>query len=142
MKDKITVIGSLNYDIILKISRLPVKWRNIAGKEAAYSAGWKRRKQAVQAAKLHTLTIYGWSVGTDAAADFLVSTAEAVWSKHRLYKKSSGKQRKGNYKCNCDGVYLLCIVRGANYEITKQDIDHAMPALKESKVCICKMKFL
>ena len=32
MKDKITVIGSLNYDIILKISRLPYKGENIAGK--------------------------------------------------------------------------------------------------------------
>ena len=41
MKDKITVIGSLNYDIILKISRLPYKGETLPANDAAYSAGGK-----------------------------------------------------------------------------------------------------
>ena len=76
MKDKITVIGSLNYDIILKISRLPYKGETLPANEAAYSAGGKGANQAVQAAKLHTPTYMVGCVGTDAAADFLVSTAK------------------------------------------------------------------
>ena len=60
MKDKITVIGSLNYDIILKISRLPYKGETLPVNEAAYSAGGKGANQAVQAAKLHNTDIYGW----------------------------------------------------------------------------------
>ena len=47
MKDKITVIGSLNYDIILKISRLPYKGETLPVNEAAYSAGGKGANQAV-----------------------------------------------------------------------------------------------
>ena len=37
--------------------------------------------------------------------------------------------------CVSGSVYAS-IVRGANFQITKEDIDKAMPALKESKVCI------
>ena len=35
-----------------------------------------------------------------------------------------------------DGSVYASIVRGANFQIKKEDIDKAMPALKESKVCI------
>ena len=124
MKDKITVIGSLNYDIILKISRLPYKGETLPVNEAAYSAGGKGANQAVQAAKLHTLTY------------FLVSTAKQYGVNTDYIRKVPGSSGMGIINAIDDGSVFACIVRGANYEITKQDIDHAMPALKESKVCI------
>ena len=136
MKDKITVIGSLNYDIILKISRLPYKGETLPVNEAAYSAGGKGANQAVQAAKLHTLTYMVGCVGTDAAADFLVSTAKQYGVNTDYIRKVPGSSGMGIINAIDDGSVFACIVRGANYEITKQDIDHAMPALKESKVCI------
>ena len=136
MKDKITVIGSLNYDIILKISRLPYKGETLPVNEAAYSAGGKGANQAVQAAKLHTPTYMVGCVGTDAAADFLVSTAKQYGVNTDYIRKVPGSSGMGIINAIDDGSVFACIVRGANYEITKQDIDHAMPALKESKVCI------
>ena len=136
MKDKITVIGSLNYDIILKISRLPYKGETLPANEAAYSAGGKGANQAVQAAKLHTPTYMVGCVGTDAAADFLVSTAKQYGVNTDYIRKVPGSSGMGIINAIDDGSVFACIVRGANYEITKQDIDHAMPALKESKVCI------
>lgn len=136
MKDKITVIGSLNYDIILKISRLPYKGETLPANDAAYSAGGKGANQAVQAAKLHTPTYMVGCVGTDAAADFLVSTAKQYGVNTDYIRKVPGSSGMGIINAIDDGSVFACIVRGANYEITKQDIDHAMPALKESKVCI------
>lgn len=54
MKDKITVIGSLNYDIILKISRLPYKGETLPVNEAAYSAGGKgANRQFRQQSSIH-----------------------------------------------------------------------------------------
>ena len=136
MKDKITVIGSLNYDIILKISRLPYKGETLPANDAAYSAGGKGANQAVQAAKLHTPTYMVGCVGTDAAADFLVSTAKQYGVNTDYIRKVPGSSGMGIINAIDDGSVFACIVRGANYEITKNDIDHAMPALKESKVCI------
>ena len=38
MRDKIIVIGSLNYDIVLKIPKLPEKGETLPANEAVFSA--------------------------------------------------------------------------------------------------------
>ena len=69
MKNKITVIGSLNYDVILKVDRLPYKGETMAVEDSTFSAGGKGANQAVQAAKLKTPTYMVGCVGTDASAE-------------------------------------------------------------------------
>ena len=49
MRDKITVIGSLNYDEILKIARLPEMGETFYADDVAFSAGGKGANQAVWA---------------------------------------------------------------------------------------------
>jgi ribokinase len=49
VKNKITVIGSLNYDVILKVDRLPYKGETMAVEDSTFSAGGKGANQAVQA---------------------------------------------------------------------------------------------
>lgn len=70
VKNKITVIGSLNYDVILKVDRLPYKGETMAVDNSTFSAGGKGANQAVQTAKLKTPTYMVGCVGTDASADF------------------------------------------------------------------------
>ena len=38
VKNKITVIGSLNYDVILKVDRLPYKGETMAVEDSTFSA--------------------------------------------------------------------------------------------------------
>ena len=45
MNKKITVIGSLNYDVILKIPRLPFKGETLTANGATFSAGGKGANQ-------------------------------------------------------------------------------------------------
>ena len=52
MRDKITVVGSLNYVIVLKIPRLPECGETLQADDAAFSPGGKGANQAVQAAKM------------------------------------------------------------------------------------------
>ena len=47
MAKKIVVIGSLNYDIILKIPRLPECGETLPADQAGFSAGGKGANQAV-----------------------------------------------------------------------------------------------
>ena len=136
MNKKITVIGSLNYDVILKIPRLPFKGETLTANGAAFSAGGKGANQAVQAAKLHTPTYMVGCVGTDAAADFLVSTAKQYGVNTDYIRKVPGSSGMGVINAVEDGSVYACIVRGANFEVTKEDVDNAMPILKESGVCI------
>ena len=136
MNKKITVIGSLNYDVILKIPRLPFKGETLTANGAAFSAGGKGANQAVQAAKLKTPTYMVGCVGTDASADFLVNTAKEYGVNVDYIRKVPGSSGMGVINAVEDGSVYACIVRGANFEVTKEDVDTAMPILKESGVCI------
>lgn len=136
MNKKITVIGSLNYDVILKIPRLPFKGETLTANGAAFSAGGKGANQAVQAAKLKTPTYMVGCVGTDASADFLVNTAKEYGVNVNYIRKVPGSSGMGVINAVEDGSVYACIVRGANFEVTKEDVDNAMPILKESGVCI------
>ena len=136
VKNKITVIGSLNYDVILKVDRLPYKGETMAVDNSTFSAGGKGANQAVQTAKLKTPTYMVGCVGTDASADFLVCTAKQYGVDTRFIRKVEGSSGMGIIHALEDGSVYASIVRGANFQIKKEDIDKAMPALKESKVCI------
>ena len=136
MNKKITVSGSLNYDVILKIPRLPFKGETLTANGATFSAGGKGANQAVQAAKLKTPTYMVGCVGTDASADFLVNTAKEYGVNVDYIRKVPGSSGMGVINAVEDGSVYACIVRGANFEVTKEDVDNAMPILKESGVCI------
>lgn len=136
MNKKITVIGSLNYDVILKIPRLPFKGETLTADGATFSAGGKGANQAVQAAKLKTPTYMVGCVGTDASADFLVNAAKEYGVNVDYIRKVPGSSGMGVINAVEDGSVYACIVRGANFEVTKEDVDNAMPILKESGVCI------
>ncbi len=136
MNKKITVIGSLNYDVILKIPRLPFKGETLTANGATFSAGGKGANQAVQAAKLKTPTYMVGCVGTDASADFLVNTAKEYGVNVDYIRKVPGSSGMGVINAVEGGSVYACIVRGANFEVTKEDVDNAMPILKESGVCI------
>lgn len=136
MNKKITVIGSLNYDVILKIPRLPFKGETLTANGATFSAGGKGANQAVQAAKLKTPTYMVGCVGTDESADFLVNTAKEYGVNVDYIRKVPGSSGMGVINAVEDGSVYACIVRGANFEVTKEDVDNAMPILKESGVCI------
>ena len=136
MNKKITVIGSLNYDVILKIPRLPFKGETLTANGATFSAGGKGANQAVQAAKLKTPTYMVGCVGTDASADFLVNTAKEYGVNVDYIRKVPGSSGMGVINAVEDGSVYACIVRGANFEVTMEDVDNAMPILKESGVCI------
>ena len=134
MNKKITVIGSLNYDVILKIPRLPFKGETLTANGATFSAGGKGANQAVQAANKTQLICR--CVGTDASADFLVNTAKEYGVNVDYIRKVPGSSGMGVINAVEDGSVYACIVRGANFEVTKEDVDNAMPILKESGVCI------
>ena len=66
MGQNIVVIGSMNQDIIMKISRMPELGESMMVDECILAAGGKGSNQAVQAAKLGADVSMIGSVGKDA----------------------------------------------------------------------------
>ena len=67
---------------------------------------------------------------------FLVNTAKEYGVNVDYIRKVPGSSGMGVINAVEDGSVYACIVRGANFEVTKEDVDNAMPILKESGVCI------
>lgn len=140
MRDTITVIGSLNYDVILKISRLPMAGETLPAESAKCSAGGKGANQAVQAAKLGIKTYMVGCVGEDAHGDYLLQTAGKYGLDITYVRRTDVPTGMGVVNAVEDGSVFACIDRGANFAVTKADIDAAEPALRESAIVILQME--
>lgn len=140
MRKKIAVIGSLNYDIILKIPRLPNKGETLPVEDAAFSAGGKGANQAVQAAKLGIDTYMIGCVGNDSQGDFLIESAQKYGVNIDYIRRTNAPSGMGIVNTLKDGNVFACIVRGANYEVTKKDIDMAVSLLEKTEIVILQME--
>lgn len=141
MRDKIVVIGSLNYDIILKSSRLPERGETMPVNNASFSAGGKGANQAVQAAKLGVPAYLVGCVGEDAQGAYLLQTASTYGvNTERVSMVSDVSSGMGVISALDDGSVFASIVRGANYAVTKEHIDAAESLLREAAIVILQME--
>ncbi len=140
MRDKITVIGSLNYDIVVKIPRLPKLGENLLADETVFSAGGKGANQAVQASKLGVPVYMVGCVGEDAHGDFLLEAAEKYGVNTEYVRRCSEHTGMGLINALKDGSVFASIVRGANFAMAKEDIDKAQELLKETYLVILQME--
>ena len=140
MAKKIVVIGSLNYDIILKIPRLPECGETLPADQAGFSAGGKGANQAVQAAKLGVETYMVGRVGKDAHGDALIESAQKYQVNTDYITRSEEVTGMGVVEALEDGSVFSCIVRGANFDVTKEDIDRAEPVIREADLMILQME--
>lgn len=140
MRDKIITIGSLNYDIILKCGRLPEQGETMPVNDASFSAGGKGANQAVQAAKLGVKTYMVGCVGKDAHGRALLASAEKYGLDTTYLKEVEAPTGLGVVNAMEDGSVHASIVRGANFAITKEDIDAAEEVMKEAELVILQME--
>ncbi|MFR8547272.1 MAG: ribokinase [Lachnospiraceae bacterium] len=140
MRDKIIVIGSLNYDIILKLAKLPARGETLPADDVAFSAGGKGANQAVQAAKLGVKTYMAGCVGNDAMGDFLLETAEKYGVDTTYIRRAQEPSGMGIVNAMEDGSVFATIVRGANFAITREDIDRIAPLMEEAGLLILQME--
>lgn len=142
IKKQITVIGSLNYDMILKVKRLPFEGETMAAEGVSMAAGGKGSNQAAQAAKLGIPTYLIGAVGNDSMGEFLIAEAKKYGIITDRIKVVEGSSGLGIVNALEDGSVHATIVRGANYQLTKEDIDKNMDLLESSGVIILQNEIL
>ncbi len=140
MRNKIVVIGSLNYDIILKLPHFPKTGENVLANEAAFSAGGKGANQAVQAAKLGVPTYMVGCVGTDSHGDELIASAKKYNLNVDHVRRVDEVTGMGVVNAIEDGSVFAGIVKGANFAVTRADVDEAEDLLREAAIVILQME--
>ncbi|KJD43864.1 ribokinase [Paenibacillus terrae] len=141
MKENIiTVIGSLNFDIILKQKRLAAKGETYTADSLTTTGGGKGANQAVQCAKLGASTWLVGAVGSDTFGDFLLRGLAEYGVNTEFVNRVNETTGVGVVQALEDGTVAATISQGANYTLTRQRIDEATPLLVKSNIVIFQLE--
>lgn len=140
MRDYICVIGSLNYDIIMKQKRMPLLGETYTADSINYSGGGKGANQAVQCAKLGLDTIMVGKVGKDSFGDTLMENLEGYGVDCSCVGRSGSPTGVGVVHALEDGSVYASIITGANFDIAKEEIDGLDELIRNSRLIILQLE--
>ena len=140
MDGKVVVIGSLNYDIILKTDRMPLKGETHNAESSQCCCGGKGGNQAVQCAKLGIPTYMAGHVGNDCYGDILIKGLKAYGVDTAYVRRTSAASGMGIVHTLRDGSVFATITKGANHTLKHKDVDEIAHLLDEHTVLILQME--
>ncbi len=142
----VTVVGSLNEDVLVAVGRLPGRGETVVGREAVLAPGGKGANQAAAAGRLAGpgggavgVAMVG-RVGDDPAgerqvaalADVGVDTSAVLPTAGRLTGSATIPVEDGS------GENLIVVVPGANAALTPADVD--VPAVQRAAVVLLQLE--
>ncbi|CCG55733.1 ribokinase [Brachyspira pilosicoli WesB] len=136
----ISVIGSMNYDFILRINSYPKIGETIAAYEHKFASGGKGANQAVQCSKLGIKTYMLGMVGNDYMGDFILNSLIEYGVDISYVKKLNVSSGFSVANSLPDGNVSATIVHGSNFEVNKKYIDELKSIIVNSKVVILQME--
>lgn len=140
MREYICVVGSLNYDIIVKQKRLPFLGETFTAESIHYSGGGKGANQAVQCAKLGLDTLMVGKVGEDAFGDTLIENLKGYGVDCTQVSRSAEPTGVGIVHALEDGSVYASIVPGANFDITNNEIEAIDSLIINSRLIILQLE--
>jgi ribokinase len=121
----VTVVGSLNEDVIVTVDRLPGRGETVIGSAVAVLPGGKGANQAASAGRLGTGVHMVGRVGDDPAAGRqLAALADARVNVGRVYRTEGVPTGTATIPVEAEGgENLIVVVPGANAQLTPADVD-------------------
>ncbi|WP_404331844.1 ribokinase [Mesobacillus maritimus] len=137
----ITVVGSINLDVVALTDRYPERGQTIFGKKINYFSGGKGANQATAVAKLgKSVRIIG-SVGNDIYGKNLITSLQENKVDTTFIKKSNSLAT-GTSIITIDQTAenTMLVLKGANDDLLIHDIESAFSEIKDSEVLLVQME--
>lgn len=131
----VTVIGSINYDLIVQQDRLPHRGETIAATGLRGDFGGKGANQAVQAARLGAHVLFIGSAGDDDYGSRSRENLRGQGIDCRLNESPSATGLGIVHVVDGGEVYAT-IVEGANADVTAEWVDRNADAIDRARVVI------
>jgi len=137
----ITVVGSLNMDLVTKTEKVPKTGETFLGVDFKQSAGGKGANQADAIAKLGAEVAMIGRVGADQFGESLIKSLknDGVKTSH-IHITEGIATGIATIIVNGDGDNLIIVVPGANFKLKPQDIDAAEDLIKDSSLMIAQLE--
>lgn len=138
---KITVVGSLNMDVVIETSHMPECGETISGKNVTMVPGGKGANQAYAVGKLGgDVTMIG-AVGMDASGETLIDSLKSVNVNVSGIKQLDGSMTGQAFITVDDsGDNSIIIIAGSNGLVTKELVDENAEIIRESDIVIMQLE--
>ena len=138
---KITVIGSLNIDLVVQVPRMPAPGETIAGHGFHIIPGGKGANQAVAAAKLGAQVTMVGRVGNDGFGQMQRRGMEALGIRTEfLITDEEEPTGTALIMVDAQGQNSIVVVSGANGRLTPADVEAARPAIGASDAVLLQLE--
>ncbi|WP_432664285.1 ribokinase [Wukongibacter baidiensis] len=137
----ITVIGSLNMDLVTRVKVMPRIGETLIGKNYMQIPGGKGANQADAIAKLGSKVKMIGLVGDDGFGNDLISslTEDGVDVSH-IKKLKDATTGIAVIMVNDEGENSIVVIPGANFELTPEHIDDSIEAIKGSDIVVTQLE--
>ncbi len=136
----VTVVGSLNEDVVVTVRRLPGRGETVIGSAVEVLPGGKGANQAAAAGRLGRGVHMVGRVGADDAGDRqLAALAEAGVNVGRVQRTEGVPTGSATIPVEAEGgENLIVVVPGANAELTPADVD--VPSVQTAGVLLLQLE--
>ncbi len=140
LKPKITVIGSINMDIVVEAERLPEQGETILGEKVHFIPGGKGANQAVAAARLGAETRMIGSLGND---EFGKSLRSSLMREHI---DISGVKEVDQIHSGVASILLskndnrIIVIPGANAECVPADLEQKRELIQKAEIILLQLE--
>jgi ribokinase len=139
-RSRVTVVGSLNMDLVARAPRLPHPGETLAGRTFAQVAGGKGGNQAVAAARLGAQVSMLGCVGADGNGAQLRAGLEAEGIDCAALETGQAATGVALIIVDDASQNAIVIVAGSNGEVTPATIARHEAALAAAEVVICQLE--
>lgn len=122
----ITVLGSINMDLIATVERLPTSGETVGGRDFTTAAGGKGANQALAAQRGGSTVRFGGAVGTDNFAEAAIELLRQAGGDVSGVRKVDGPTGTALIMVDTHGENMIAVVPGANGAVNAQDAADAI----------------
>lgn len=139
MAHDVTVLGSLNLDVVLAVAAVPGAGETVLASGQRRSPGGKGLNQAVAAARAGATTVMVGAVGDDDAAALLLAAAEADGIDARTVRQEPGPSGTAWVMVQDDGDNAIVVDPGANGRLERLR-PAELEAVRDARVLVVQLE--
>jgi ribokinase len=136
----VTVVGSINQDMVARVPRLPGAGQTVLGHELVIVPGGKGLNQAVAAARSGASTAFIGMVGEDSAGSHLLGVLDDEGVDTHGVLRVGVLTGRALIAVADDGENHIVVVPGANWVVSSAHIDHHRVRIDSARVVLAQLE--